>query len=1131
MKTDLDTLPKISFVSREMRKRKIRMKLEKQHRYHYIGNHDNAQHSACAKKRKGEYESYQSTQMSDVPDLSSDYHSSKPMENKPVRKPLSIKKKRPSVDQLRTQQRAILGDLFPVDQAVVIRATPKNSGKSRHHSSDHKTSTSFQRDRHKTHCKLSRSKSDDVSIHSNVNDKHHNDMERSAKNPLNDNSVHDNDVFRTKHEDNCVPTSFRNDETPTSKYFSSGRKRNESDVSDMGHLDLSPRVNLFDIFENLTENFHDKINNITFSTNDEGAVLLHDGTKDTVIQIDDSSSNDIVISDSASDLNEDIVTVMDRGVMTDLHSSFDCASYTTVSDDIKRTEIKQIETKNYIENYENTQIKMCENEGDGVNQTEKSSDEIILLSDDSESIHDESCDIVDKSCDITDKSCDITDKSCDIADKSCDSTEKSCDITGKSCDITGKSCDITEKSCDITGKSCDITEKSCGITDRTERSVFDLVGNTLLLSELPKCDNKSNEIVSIDSDEDENSAKIAEMVETPDRCRRVSGLSDKTPVLERFFVEFSDEFSHNNDDELPCIEDDYDIDISTTCSNDERDYTSTTKCDNIFSMFSNRSQFSSHSIPSKSSTSTSTTLSTASASVTSMSSTSATFMSPSLSSLSSTSVTSMSSSSSVASSGSSPSTVTSVIAQTSSKCSTSNSSLLLTRRSLKRKRKSSDLHKSKSSTERSLPEIYICGLAELSLPDQMKQLAYYFKDFVNLHKGDATTKYDLPGSYMCFVLCCEYDHGLDIDVALDLVELLSTKYVIPSEICDIIIEKTFNCDIDLSHVHRSYKVLSSLLDGRNGSFHVTWETIEKCLKVTIDNASVIGDIQLLQSTLLLKLYIKMLRCDLYTRNLSDSQSIRNSLGYRMLAYSTSQSNYRDLIYYLNKTLNAGQCMSSNMFHVPDTLTLLQDLFCLSVDVSSSCIDSANGISREMLNTYKYLPTLEDKTKFIQSITSSLLQFKLIQKVLESQYDGYFNLGIGFPESLEDVIQCFFKVIPLMNPFTPPSSPDSMIDISTTRFTSVDTEEIAMLCYYGVVSYLQSSQDKSYRALRMRSNAPSSRTKGFRTDDLQLLQHFTEHVTEFEDHLRGINSEFTPATEQYLMQLEFYEGLESGQLGV
>ncbi|XP_053407252.1 uncharacterized protein LOC123546925 isoform X2 [Mercenaria mercenaria] len=172
----------------------------------------------------------------------------------------------------------------------------------------------------------------------------------------------------------------------------------------------------------------------------------------------------------------------------------------------------------------------------------------------------------------------------------------------------------------------------------------------------------------------------------------------------------------------------------------------------------------------------------------------------------------------------------------------------------------------------------------------------------------------------------------------------------------------------------------------------------------------------------------------------------------------------------------------------------------------------------MVNTYKFLPNLADKQLLIKSVSSQLLQCKLVQYVLESQYDCNQTLGVAFPDSLEDIIQCFFKVMPLKNPLTPPTTPNDDVfredDGLLNMFSSEVTEEIAILLYFVVVSYLQVSNDKMYMALRLRVNLPE-RKKRLRTEDVEELGRMHEHVDDLEHHFRCMTPDLTENTEHYL----------------
>lgn len=403
--------------------------------------------------------------------------------------------------------------------------------------------------------------------------------------------------------------------------------------------------------------------------------------------------------------------------------------------------------------------------------------------------------------------------------------------------------------------------------------------------------------------------------------------SDEMPVLERFFVEFSSDFSANEEETLPDIEESKISDRTeamsycTTPKSSQKNGTSLVKTDNIFSMFSYGSQF-----PSCPSSNTS--ASNSSSSICSVISASTLTSTPSLPSSSSflTSTSSVTSSASLVSCSKVLRPVPPPVSNEclSSPCLPNNPAISLKRKLGKKSFVPTSSFSLKSSNcSFSGPNRKV--MSELTLSQQMDQLCLHLKDFVDLNEKNCLQKYYLPRNYKSLVDCFIENDVLDISEALDFIELLSKTHRIPSDICNIIIDSAFHSDAKLSQIHRSYKVLSTLLKERNGCFDVNWETIEKCLKVTLDNTSTSSDKHLLQSTLLLELSILKLKLDLYTRDLTDSREIRTSDVYKMLAYDSRASSWKSLIYYLNKALHAGQCTTStrDLYKLPDVLLMLQ----------------------------------------------------------------------------------------------------------------------------------------------------------------------------------------------------------------
>lgn len=409
---------------------------------------------------------------------------------------------------------------------------------------------------------------------------------------------------------------------------------------------------------------------------------------------------------------------------------------------------------------------------------------------------------------------------------------------------------------------------------------------------------------------------------------------------------------------------------------------------------------------------------------------------------------------------------------------------------------------------------------ELSFDSQMDQLGLYLKDFLRL-SDEKTSKPLLPEAQKNIVYGCEEDGILNLEHALDFLRHFSLKYAIPSDLCKEIMKSAFHSDSKVSYIREASQLLLNLNYSQGANIPVTWDEIESCLKTALNTTKDKTYKELLQASLELQLDVEILKTDLYTKDLGDARQLKRSMAYKMFAYDLSTGSRKSLMFYLNQVLHAGQ----NRGHqeespsLPDILLLLQDLFTLCVDVSSSCIDCSNSLAQDILNTYKFLPSITDKQRLIGSFTSPLLQCKVVLHILESHYDNCSMVDGAFPDSLAEIVVSCFQVMPFRNSFTPPTTPtdDPEMPQAISAFTSEHTEEIVFLLYYLVSGYLQASNDKLHLALRLRARM-SDCQKRLKSEDIEELGRFENHVAELESHLLGLNPELTPTAEFYLAMM-------------
>lgn len=246
-----------------------------------------------------------------------------------------------------------------------------------------------------------------------------------------------------------------------------------------------------------------------------------------------------------------------------------------------------------------------------------------------------------------------------------------------------------------------------------------------------------------------------------------------------------------------------------------------------------------------------------------------------------------------------------------------------TRKAHKRKLVKKSMTYISPSCSRSIPTS--SQFEKLPISTQMKQLNRYIENVLTLNDSNCTLPM-LPEAQKNIVYCCEEEGQLQLGHALNFVQQFSKKYIIPSNLCGDVIKSAFHSDCNLSHIYWAHKLLSELNMQQLAFIEIQWETIDSCLRVTLVTTKDKTCKELLQSSLLLQLCMEVLKTDLYTKNLSNNREIMKTMAYRMFAYDVSTANRRNLIYYLNQALHAGQCRTrgdEEQVHLPDVLPMLQ----------------------------------------------------------------------------------------------------------------------------------------------------------------------------------------------------------------
>lgn len=349
--------------------------------------------------------------------------------------------------------------------------------------------------------------------------------------------------------------------------------------------------------------------------------------------------------------------------------------------------------------------------------------------------------------------------------------------------------------------------------------------------------------------------------------------------------------------------------------------------------------------------------------------------------------------------------------------------------------------------------------------------------------------------------------------------LYAFRYLKPNtHVVSQVIHMSFFCKVEKELVYETFTWLQEMNARFPGVIKVEWKVIERCLDIVQQRQ--ITELAYLQAFLLLILLMEALKLDLFTKDLNEQRVIRQSMAYKI--FQDIHSPYsRDLIKYLGLLLNKSQVEMENVTHASEgkyvfhgnITEIIQDLLEISVEVSSSCILQAGSIAENLKTLYKDLPGIERKTSMVNSIKSSLIRCKLTELLLESEYTGTSPLSANFPDSVLQIMECFFKAVPV----TPV--------LGEIEFTSEHCEELAMLLYYMVTSYIQccrclTNESLRSRAVNYKSQDPITSTA---IDETSLL---LEYVEDFLDHLLSLNSELTPATEHYVQMLQCFSDLDS-----
>ncbi|CAG2186836.1 unnamed protein product [Mytilus edulis] len=347
----------------------------------------------------------------------------------------------------------------------------------------------------------------------------------------------------------------------------------------------------------------------------------------------------------------------------------------------------------------------------------------------------------------------------------------------------------------------------------------------------------------------------------------------------------------------------------------------------------------------------------------------------------------------------------------------------------------------------------------------------------------------------------------------------SKSYSPPPELIERVIEQGIMTSSSLELLKESVDCLMLVYDKYPEMLHIDFKHLQDSLECLNFGKSFSDQSHLLvrKTVYLLKLVILFYEYELTTRNVSDPKAMRKTASYKALSYDCGFNNVKELIVnYIVPLLHHEQTFQNE---IPEILPLLQKLLHISVEVSSNCNAAARAIALELSKPYCYLPTIDHKKLYIQTLESSLLRYYLVTVVLERQCENTAPC-YDFPCRFQDVFNCFFQAYPPTNISTPPTTPQSEDDSmdgynpnSTAGYPAINVEELLMLLFEVLQCYVQCEQDKSIATLRRRAY--------MKKEDftMQLTDKDKDLILQGIEELRGrvltLTPDLTPVSEKYL----------------
>lgn len=407
----------------------------------------------------------------------------------------------------------------------------------------------------------------------------------------------------------------------------------------------------------------------------------------------------------------------------------------------------------------------------------------------------------------------------------------------------------------------------------------------------------------------------------------------------------------------------------------------------------------------------------------------------------------------------------------------------------------------------------------------MKQLECFMQD-ARIDHELGLAEVSLPESHSNMIHACVEEGCVNLKHNLEFLNWFCNHYKPQTHIMTQIIETAFLHEVSIEGVNETFHLLQKVNSRYPGQIRFEWKTIEHCLNILIVKrlSGEASELSVLQASLLLKLIIQVLKLDLYSKDLNAQSEIRKSLAYRLLSGDVHSPYPKDMIGYLALLITDSRLEGLlNPAGDKDVFVAVngqvQELLTLAVEVSSSCVSMASHLAEEFKKLYNGLSKVSDRSLLLNSIRSDLVRYKLAELILESEYSGTWSLPARFPDSVTQIISCFAKAVPLKLGHQPACDLlDNVDDDRVLEYSVSDCEEIAMLMYYALVSYLECCKRKISQSLRSRVEYCSSKELATYKIKDEWTQ-FLEYVDDFLDHLLSLNSNLSPATEHYILLMQ------------